>query len=322
MKRILAFLLITLSSTNAFGQTANGTTIRVGTIEAAEKCTFYQGIRYNSKTTASGSSSGYVAGSGSGYANGYGAGGSSSFAAGGRSSYSTSNNTSLETYFEKDCVRDFEGIRAAVEASLASTGTFIVAPGGYTISGRIEDVVPISSGFTEQTIDGQGYDTMSEGLKVTMSLTIADNAGRIIFGAPITAEIETGSESQVRGSVGVDGSSDDGLYSLLQRQVALVAAKQVAFHFKPLLVLQVNGKNIQLNYGSPLLKFGDMVSVTSIDGSSAATYRVTSASQGSALAQQTGDADTSAIVAGSRASVIEKGDPAANQSRLQRAELP
>jgi hypothetical protein len=322
MKWNLAFLLCALFSTNALGQPAKKTNIKVGTIEAAEKCTFYQGIRYNSKTTASGSSSGYVAGSGSGYANGYGAGGSSSYAAGGRSSYAASNTTSLETYFVKDCVKDFEGIRTAIQASLASTGTIIVAPGGYTISGRIEDVVPTASGFAEQTIDGQGYGTMSEGLKVTMSIIIADNAGRIIFGEPITAEIETGSVSKVRGTVGANVSSGEGLYSLLQRQVALVAAKKVAFHFNPLLVSQGNGKNIQLNYGSPLLEVGNMVSVTSIDGSSAATYRITSVSQGSSLARQIGDAETSAILAGSRASVIERGDPAANQSRLQKVELP
>jgi len=322
MYRCLLFVMFSLCSSNVFAQTPNTTVIKVGTIEAAQKCTFYQGIRYSSKTKASGSSSGYASGSGSGYANGYGAGGSSSFSAGGSSSYSASNSTSLETYFVKDCVSNFGGIRAAMQASLASTGKIIVASGGYTISGRVENVVPIESGFVEQSNDGQGYGAVSEGLKVTMSLSVADKSGRIIFGVPVTVEIETGSAGVVRGSAGVNASSGEGLYSILQQQVALVAAKKVAFHFSPLVVSKGSGRNIQLNYGSPLLVVGDMVSVTSLDGSSAATYRLTSVSEGSALAQQVGDSDSSAIIAGSRASVIEKGDPAANQSRLERVELP
>jgi hypothetical protein len=174
----------------------------------------------------------------------------------------------------------------------------------------------------DRAASGQSYGSISTGLRVTMSVKVADKAGRIVFGAPVVTEIETGSYGEARGSANVSVASGEALYSLLQRQVAMAAARQIAFHFRPLEVIGGSAKKIQLNYGGPLLEVGTMLSVTSPDGSSAARYRITSVSSGSALAQQVGDTDSSGIVVGSRAMVIEKGDPAANQSTLERVDLP
>ncbi len=319
--RTAAMAAVLLSSA-AYSQPVKRAAIKVGAIKAAQQCTFYEGIRYNSRSSSSGSSSAYASGSASGYASTYGAGGSAQFSAGGRSSYRQSNTTSLETYFVKDCVSNFAGIRLAMQAALASSGAVTVGAGGYTLSGRIEDVVPTNSGFADQATYGQTYGSVSEGLAVTMNVTVADAAGRIIFGAPVTAEIETDSASVVRGTVQVAASSGEGRYALLQREVAMMAARKVAFHFSPLLVVGGGGKNVQLNHGGALLEVGTMVSIMSADGGSAATYRITATGDGTALAQQIGDANSSGIRAGSRATVIEKNDPAANQSVLQRVELP
>lgn len=319
--RILILVAVCLTAA-ANAEPAKRVSINVGAIKSAQKCTFYEGIRYNSKSSSSGSSSGYVSGSESGYAGAYGAGGSSRFSAGGKSSYRESNTTSLETYFVKDCVTNFEGIRAAVQAALASSGSVTVGPGGYTLTGRIEDVVPTASGFAEKAAYGQAYGNVNEGLKVSMNVTVSDRAGRIVFGAPVTATIETGSASVVRGTVQANVSSGEGLYSLLQREVAMVAARKVAFHFSPLLVVGGGGRSIQLNHGSPLLEVGGLVSVMSADGGSAATYRISAVGDGNALAQQIGDANSNGVGPGSRASIIEKDDPAANQSVMQRVELP
>jgi len=319
--RTLALAVVFYGSA-AYAQSENKVAIKVGTIKAAEQCTFYQGIRYNSKSSSSGSSSAYASGSGSGYAGAYGVGGSAQFSAGGRSSYRESNTTSLETYFVKDCVSNFEGIRSAMQAALASSGAVIVGAGGYTLAGRIEEVVPVASGFAEKATYGQAYGSAKEGLKVTMSVTVADRAGRIVFGAPVTAEIETGSASTVRGTVQADVSSGEGRYSLLQREVAMMAARRVAFHFSPLVVVGGGGKNVRLNHGGALLEAGTMISIMSLDGSSAATYRITAAGDGNSFAQQIGDANSAGVLPGSKAYVIEKNDPAANQSVLQRVELP
>lgn len=322
MKWGLSLALAALSGATAQAQTASPVAVRVGAIDTAQECTVYEGVRYSNETRARGSSSGYVAGGGGGYANAYGAGGSGYYAAGGSSSYSASSKTSFETFFIKDCVSHFEGIRAAMQSALASSGSVVIRPGGFVLTGRVEDVVPTGSGYVDRAASGSAYGNISSGLRVTMSVNVADKAGRIVFGAPIVTEIETGSYGEARGSVNANIASGEGLYGLLQRQIAMVAARQVAFHFRPLEVVGGGGKKIQLNYGGPLLEVGTMLSVTSPDGSAAARYRITSAGAGSALAQQVGDADSSGIMAGSRATVIEKGDPAANQSTLERVDLP
>lgn len=322
MKWTLALALAALGGTAAQAQTMSPAPVRVGAIETAQECTMYEGVRYKNETRSRGSSSGYVAGGGSGYANAYGAGGSGYYAAGGSSSYSSSSKTSFETFFVKDCISHFEGIRAALQSALASSDSVVVRPGGYVLTGRVEDVVPTGSGYVDQAASGRQYGSVSTGLRVTMSVKVADKAGRIVFGAPVVTEIETSSYGEARGSANVSVASGEGLYSLLQRQIAMVAARQVAFHFRPLEVVNLGGKKIQLNYGGPLLEVGTMLSVTSPDGSSAARYRITSTGAGTALARQVGDADSTGIVPGSHATVIEKGDPAANQSTLERVDLP
>jgi hypothetical protein len=232
------------------------------------------------------------------------------------SSYSASSKTRFETFFVKDCANKFEGVRSAMEAALASTGSVILGGGGYVLSGRVEDVVPEKAGT------GKAYGTVSNGLKVTMSFKVTDKAGRVVFGYPIVTEIETGYASTARGTTSASVSSGEGLYSILQQQLALAASRKIAFHFQPLVVSQGGGRRIQLNYGAPLLETGAMLSVTGSEGAVAARYRVTSVSTGTALAEQIGDADSRSIKAGSVAVVIEKGDPAANQSVLERVELP
>lgn len=322
MKWTFVLGLAVLGSTASQAQTISPTPVRVGAIETAQECTLYEGVRYKNETRERGSSSGYVAGGGSGYANAYGAGGSGYYSAGGRSSYSSSSKTSFETFFVKDCISHFEGIRAALQSALASSGSVVVKPGGYVMTGRVEDVVPTGNGYVDQAASGRQYGSVSGGLRVTMSIKVADKSGRIIFGAPIVTEIETATYNEARGSANASVASGEGLYSLLQRQIAMVAARQVAFHFRPLEVVNLGGKKIQLNYGAPLLEVGSMLSLTSPDGSSAARYRITSTGANTALAQQVGDADSTGIVPGSRATVIEKGDPAANQSTLERVDLP
>jgi hypothetical protein len=155
-----------------------------------------------------------------------------------------------------------------------------------------------------------------------MSVNVADRTGKIVFGAPVVADLETASAAAVRDTASIDLSSGEGLYSLLQRQVAMVAARKVAFHFAPLLVIQGGGRKIQLNYGGALLEVGGVLTVTSPDGFSSARYRITSVGDRSALAEQVGDADSNAIVTGSRATIVEKSDPAANQRVLEKVDLP
>jgi hypothetical protein len=306
MKQYLALGLCLFGATAASAQSAPPVKIRVGAIAAAQECTVYEGVKASSKSRVAGAAGGYV--------NAYGAAGYAAYAA--------SSSSTYETFFVKDCFSHFEGIRAAMQAALASSGSVIVGPGSYVLTGRVEDAVPIAGGYAERAPDGSSYGTVSKGMRVTMSVKVVDKAGRIVFGAPVVTDLETGSIGVARDTVNANIASGEGLYGLLQRQIAMVAARKVAFHFRPMVVTQGGGRKITLNYGSPLVEVGAMVSVTSPDGSNNARYRITSTSEGTAIAQQLGDADSGAIVPGSRALIIEKGDPAANQSVLERVELP
>lgn len=306
MKLHFALALCAICASSVSAQPAKRIVIRVGAITSSQDCTIYEGIKASSKTSVSGVASGY--------ANAYGAGGYSGFSA--------SNSSKIETYFVKDCVSHFEGIRTALQSALASSGSVAIASGGYVLSGRVENVAPIASGYEEQAINGNSYGSVSNDLLVTMSVNVADKSGRIVFGAVVVTRMETDSVGDARGTVSVRQSSGEGLYGLLQREVALAVARKVAFHFNPLVVSQGGGRKIQLNYGSPLLEVGSMLSATAPDGSSAVRYRVTSVSDGAALALQIDDSVSTDIVAGSRATVFERGDNAENESQDEKVVLP
>ncbi len=306
MKVLLALALCAICASSVSAQSAKRVVIRVGAISAAQECTVYEGINASSETSVSGATGGYV--------NAYGGGEYSGFSA--------SNSTTFEIYFVKDCVSHFEGIRTALQSALASSGSVAIASGGYVLSGRVENVVPISSGYEEQAINGDSYSSVSNGLLVTMSVNVADKSGRIVFGDLVVTRMETDAAGTARGTASVSQSTGEGLYGLLQRDVALAVARKVAFHFNPLFVSQGGGGKIQLNYGAPLLEVGLMLSATAPNGNSAARYRVTSVSNGTALAHQIDDSDSNDIVGGSHATVIEKGDKAENQSQNEKVVLP
>lgn len=326
MNRRLFVLAILVSSTSSWAAAqapiSTPVEIAMGTIEAAQECTLYEGVRYSNKSSAKGSSSSYAAGAASGYAGPGGGGGAAAFAAGGRSSYSSSSETHFETFFIEDCQSDFEGVREAMEAALASSGAVTISKKGYLLSARVENAVPVKQGFVGTSLTGNAYGTASEGLKVTMSLKLQDAKGRSVFGGLVDAQIETGNASVLRGNVAASVTDGAAVYSLLQRELAMVAARRLAFHFKPLQVTDSQGKKIKVNYGGPLLEVGTLLAVTSPDGFTTSRYRVSSVGDGSAIATQLGDANVKDITAGSSVVVIEKGDPAANESNLEFVPLP
>lgn len=232
------------------------------------------------------------------------------------------SRSSWVSWFYKDCVSHFDGIRTAIQSALASSGRVVVGPGGFTLGGRLSDVVQSDNGSAGGYGQNGSYNVASQGMSVTFDLNLKDGAGRIVFGIPLTKRIETGGSVRTGEVDAVGGQSGEGIYAVLQQRVALAAARRIAFHYAPLHVVSVNAGKIQLNYGMPLLSAGMLVSASSPDGSASVRYRVTSASDGNALADKYSDGDESGIVPGSRAVAIEDDDPAANQPRFDRVELP
>ncbi|WP_293901125.1 hypothetical protein [Phenylobacterium sp.] len=232
--------------------------------------------------------------------------------------------SSWRTWLVRDCVDNFASIRTSLEAALASSGKFIVKPGGatYVVSGRISDVGGEGGPAPGAPSSRDGYSISSSKMFVNMDVTVRDAAGRIVYGALLTKSLETGSDISTGGFRATSSQSGQALYTQLQHEVALAVARQVAFHLVPMRVTGGDGRQIQLSYGAPMLTLGTIVMATSADGATTLRYNVTSAGAGMATAQLDGDGDPSRIGPGSIATVIEADDPAANGRRFKRVELP
>lgn len=275
--------------------------IAVGAITAAELCKVYMGVDARS--------SGFVAGSSAGYVGAFGAGGASSMAAGWESS--------IRTYFVKDCVNQFAGVKTAMQAALASSGAVVVGPGGLLLRGRVENVTPVGSAYRATTNPGGTYGISSGGLVVTMSFTVSERGGRIIYGDIVKSTLETDFSADTRGTAYASGMGEDGQYGQLQRIMAIDTARKVAFHFRPLRVTSVAGPALTINYGAPLIEQGMILNVTSSTTGATAKFRISSASDGSATAQSLSGREVPGIDPGSRVSIADASEPV-----MDRVELP
>jgi hypothetical protein len=232
------------------------------------------------------------------------------------------SHTTWTTWFYKDCEDHFAGIKNALAAAFASSGKIAVGGGGYTVSGRVSGVSGGGPAPTTPQTGPGGYAVSSSSMMVEMDVTVKDRTGRVVYGALVSKKVETGSDVRVGGFHATSSMSGEAVYGLVQREVALAVARKVAFKLAPMTVTAINGKSIQLNYGSPFLTMGMLVDVTSPDGGTSVRYRVTSASNQTALAEPYSDGDISRIVPGSQGIAIESDSPEANGRRFQKVDLP
>lgn len=236
----------------------------------------------------------------------------------GRSGISASE--SWRSWFIKDCVRLFPTLKASLSAALASTGTgvgpaLVSGAGDLKMSFALSDVAETTNGFS-----GDGVTHSVDKVSVNADLSIRDRSGTVVFGSVLTKSVDVADSTDV-GSFSVGGQeSGQGTYARLQHEVALAAARAIRFHFRPLAVVAVNGKNVTLNYGAPLLQLGATVQLVDVTG---AVKRVTvvGADANAAYARSNG-ADLSRVAPNSLATYLEADDPAANGRMLDRVELP
>jgi hypothetical protein len=234
--------------------------------------------------------------------------------------YMVAASASWRTWLVKDCVDNFSTMRGSLQAALASTGKFNVktAGSGYTLSGALSQAGEESGG-----VASAGYSVSSRKMFVSMNLTLRDPSGRTLYGGLFTKHMAIGSSGSAQGVETGNDQSGEAIYTELQNQTALAAARLIAFHIIPLQVVGASGKKIQLNYGSPLLTLGTIIHATTPDGSTTVRYTVTSAGPDGAAAQVDGEVgDWSRIGPGSVASVVEADDPAANERRIEKTDLP
>lgn len=236
--------------------------------------------------------------------------------------YVAANVTSWTTRLYKDCMTQFAGIRTALQSALASTGKISVGAGGLQVSGRVSNIARASTGFVDQSSIGGESAIADSAYVVSMDVTVRDRAGRIVYGFPIRKRVETGFAANVSGSSTLSTTDGDGIYGMIQQQIAQAVARALIQRIDPIRVTGVEGRQITLNYGEPIVEFGTIVDVAVPGSASVIRYRVQSALNGAATALQEGDGDGSRIPAGAIATVIEPESGAANRSRFEKVDLP
>lgn len=224
---------------------------------------------------------------------------------------------SWRTWLVRDCVNNFAGLRASLEAALASSGRVVVGPGGrHILSVQLSEL-----GSSNSAVQGAGYSVQSERTTVTMDVSLRDRTGRIVFGAPIVQQMETGSNIETAEMSSSGDQSGRTIYTQIQQQVAVAAARAIAFQLAPLRVVAVRGRQIDVDAGSPMLSTGSVLTVTSASGEML-RYVVSGAANGRSTAELDGDGDASRVRPGNLATVIDAGDPAAKGRRFRRVDLP
>lgn len=231
-------------------------------------------------------------------------------------------HTTWRSYVVTDCQSNFQNLRNTLQAALAASGRLTTGRGGYTLNVTISAIgeTPPAQG---QPVQGENaYRTSWGTATVTASFTLVDARGANVDGGVLTKRIEmsrTLDTNNLRVQTAEPGAS---VYDLMQNEVALSIARDVAFAIDPLRVTAIDGDMIEVNYGRPLLELGDRLDVKQTGRLGALRYRVTSAGENDAVAEIDGDNDTFDVQLGNEVTFIEKDSDAANARRLPRRRLP
>lgn len=229
---------------------------------------------------------------------------------------------SWRSWIVKDCEQQFQTMRQSVESALASSGKFAVGARGQAVEVTLSGVSEGGDADPVRPVgQGRSYGVSQAWMAVAADVTIRDERGQVVFGGPLLKKVRTGMALSADGTYAASSNHGEAAYGQLQQEVALAIARMVAFRADPLRVTAVEGFDIELNYGAPLLAMGTIVEVRTT-GLRSLRYRVVSAGSGRAVAEMDGDNDPALVKAGAEAMVIEADDPAANGRRYRRARLP
>ena len=217
----------------------------------------------------------------------------------------------------EECHNNFAALRARVRSALTESGRLGVtmAPGRYSVTGTVTEVGVQSTSGGGATY-AVGGNRAFAGLDVKM---VDTRTGRLVWGGTVTRSVDAGSYINAGAGGAASGMGPQAIYTSLQRELALAAARGIAFHIDPLRVAAVDGGSVRVNYGGPLLELGDQLDVVGGDGRPI-RYRVTSASGDGAWAK----AESAGLqpTPGASVTYIEKESGAANARRVERVELP
>ena len=230
---------------------------------------------------------------------------------------------SWRTWWQKECFSNFPTMRSTLESALASSETLRVGGRGarHTVVVNITNVGD-PNGPAPEAPERDKFSIARSFVTVSMDVSVRDAGGRIVFGGLLTRRLELGSDSKIDGFEATNVQSGPAAYGRLQNDLGLAVARMVAFHFVPIQVTSTSGREVQLNYGAPLLQLGSLLLVSSPDRRTTLRYRVTVAAAGFSNATPDGQGEPLAITPGSIATYVDADDAQQNARRFQRVDLP
>ena len=238
------------------------------------------------------------------------------------SSRSGATVATWRSWIVKDCQTNFATLRHSLEAALASTGRLTVRPGDYVLDVTISDVSETPPPRRRPVRGSDSYHTSWGTASVNVSYTVRSRNGDTIDGGNIRKKIEMGrtlDTSTLRVRTMEPGEA---VYDLMQQEVADTIARSVVMKIDPMKVTAVERYKIEVNYGKPLLKLGSLLQVDKSRGIGAVKYRVISTSNGRAVAEVAGNADTSDIDPGNLVTFVEADSAEANGRVMERVRIP
>nr|WP_314447367.1 hypothetical protein [uncultured Sphingomonas sp.] len=227
------------------------------------------------------------------------------------------------TWLVIECQKQFRQLREGLQSALVETGQMSLSTSkngvdvprpNLVVSGRVQGL-----GFENSRTTAAGYCVAGTRVKGSLDLRVREaGSNRVIHAVTVSRSVEVSGHVVAGGGSCSSSNGRREHYDLLQRELALTAARTLAFKIQPLRVSGSQGRMISLNYGSPLLKLGTILQVMTASGIPA-KYRVTGTLGGQSYASPMGVAGT--VAPGAPADVLDEDDPQALGRRFERVEL-
>lgn len=220
-----------------------------------------------------------------------------------------------------ECRNNFHALAARVGSAIQESGRLTLSnPRGraapsFRLSGAVTELGVNRSGFSDS---GGSAQDVSEAVGAFDFRLIDTRTGQVVLARTVTRRVEIGGVTSARGVTGYNANDAQAVYTEIQRQIGLDVARSVAFYVDPLRLTYVEGREIGLNYGSPLIEMGSMIQVSGGRGR-AARYRIIDVTPGGAVAEAIGPELATDI--NNPVNVVD--DPnLQNARRYRRVELP
>lgn len=284
-------------------------TLKVGSFTAEETCHTYvlEWGREVAATASSASHGSVTAADGYGYAR----------ATAARSSSAAYYAREWGSEIQRECTQNFPNIRSTLASSLASVGGMPISAQGLTLTGRVTQI-----GYQSNSLETQSTAVSNDEMIMGVEFQLRDNRGDIVFGGSILKRVLLASTSNNSENGFVSDGSGTAGFIRAQNEIGFAVARAVLFRFRPLQVVEVDEKELSLNYGAPIVPIGSSIIVQGSRSLRGNRLTVVSAMQGTSIAESDARIRLDDVAPGAIVTFVENDDPAANSRVHRTVDLP